>query len=139
MDEKGSPLFKCNVDKLKIKPQEPKLIIPSNKNNNFKSFSEQTNFKKFNIYLDLNNFDYEINKYNLGDKREFYITGMKKAIETLESLLEVRPVRNFGFSDEELTAYAKNLLASSQTIFIANNLIGSTSISLSSFPKLNLR
>jgi hypothetical protein len=44
----------------------------------------------------------------LEDKREFYITGMKKAIETLESLLEVRPVQNYGFSDEELLKFEIN-------------------------------
>ena len=36
------------------------------------------------------------------DKRELFITGMNKAIETLESLLEVRQVPNFQFSDEHL-------------------------------------
>ena len=52
---KRNPLFKCNVDKLKILPKKHELIIPSITNNNFKSFAEQTTFKKFNIYLDLNN------------------------------------------------------------------------------------
>ena len=88
IDEKPNPLYKCNIDKLNIIPQGHNLIIPL-KNNNIKVFSETNNFKKFNIYLDLNNFDYEINKYNLEDKREYFITGMNKAKETLASLLEL--------------------------------------------------
>ena len=99
---KRNPLFKCNVDKLKILPKKRELIIPSITNNNFKSFAEQTTFKKINIYLDLKNFDYEIEYYKLKGKRELFITGMNKAIETLESLLEVKQVYNFTFSDQDL-------------------------------------
>ena len=39
------------------------------------------------------------------DKREFYLTGMNKAKETLESLLEVRPVEDFFFYDEDLLEF----------------------------------
>ena len=67
-----------------------------------KSFTQDNDiFKDFNIYLDLLNFEYEIKQYNLEDKREFFINGMNRAIETIKSLLKVKKTKkDFFISDE---------------------------------------
>jgi hypothetical protein len=48
---------------------------------------DQNGYKDFNIFLDLCNFEEEIIKYNLQDNKELFIQGMRKAVNTLKSLL----------------------------------------------------
>ena len=93
---------KCNFDGFKnsigfanitVKKKNPNRIFTLNSNG----------FKAFNICLDICNFDYEINKYNLQSKRDFFLSGLTKAKTTLEKLLKVKQVKNYVFSDKDLT------------------------------------
>ena len=78
-------------------------------NQNLKQFNSQENsFKDYNIHLDLYNFEDEIKKYKLEEKREFFIIGMDKAINTLKSLIKVKQVKNHFFRDEDLIKYGIN-------------------------------
>ena len=47
-------------------------------------------FKNFNIYLDTYNLEEEMKEYNVTHYSNLFIDSMKKAIETLESLLRVK-------------------------------------------------
>ena len=61
-------------------------------------------FKKFNIYLDLENIEKEIVDYNLEQYREIYITSLQNAVKTLESLLTVENCSYpFKLYDENIT------------------------------------
>ena len=89
--------FKCNIDSFE---EEPLLAKKAQiKNTNSKQNSENE-FKNLNIYLDLSNFEEEIKLYNLSSQREFFITGLNKAINTLQFLLKVKPPKNYIFYDE---------------------------------------
>ena len=93
------PIFKCGVNTIKSIPKIATNKSPLNK----RILDNNSNtFKDFNIYLDLNNFDYEINLYNLTDKRELFVLGMQKAIKTIQTLLKVKPTQNYVFTDEQL-------------------------------------
>ena len=69
-ERKTEPIFRCGVDTIKSIPKMASNILPiinltdkrilSNNNN-----TDEDGFKDFNIYLDLNNFDYELNLYHL--------------------------------------------------------------------------
>jgi len=102
---KKTPIFKCHTDKFNIIPKSAKTILPrqENNNDNMKSFSFQAGyFKDYHIHLDLYNFEDEVKKYKLQAQRELFITGMKRAVNTFQSLLNVKQVKNYVFQDEQL-------------------------------------
>ena len=59
-------------------------------------------FKNFNIYLDTCNLEEEMKEYNLTHYSNLFIDSMKKAIETLESLLKVKETGCYYFKDEDM-------------------------------------
>ena len=64
---------------------------------------DKDGFKKLNIYLDLNNFNEEIKLYNLIKYKEMFESGMKKAVNTLTSLLKIKnKAQNYKFIDEQI-------------------------------------
>ena len=89
--------FKCNIDSI----EEIPLLAKKEqiKISNSKQISED-DFIYFNIYLDLLNFEEEIKLYNLTSQKEFFVTGLNKAINTLQILLKVKPPKNYIFYDE---------------------------------------
>ena len=97
-------IFQCGVDMIKTTPIPAKNVIPlKNKNIIKKRELDSDGFKDFNIYLDLENFNKEIEKFHLDDKRELFVEGMQKAVKTLKLLLKVKPIeKNYGFYDENL-------------------------------------
>ena len=99
-------IYKCGIDKVKPILLTSKNILPIDPNNiKYKRSLDNIDadgFKDFNIFLDLKNFDDEIIEIGLTDKREFFVTGMTKAIDTLKILLKVRPVPNYVFKDEQI-------------------------------------
>ena len=59
-------------------------------------------FKNFSIYLDTYNLEEEMKYYNLSQYSNLFISSMKKAIETLESLLKVKETGCYYFKDEDM-------------------------------------
>ena len=105
--EKLKPIFRCNADSIKSTPIIINTTLPmESKNSNYKRTLDNIDkdgFKDFNIYLDLLNFEDEIIKYNLTDKRELFINGMNKAIKTIKTLLKVKiPDKNYQITDEQI-------------------------------------
>ena len=104
---KEKPRFKCRYDERKFFEKPSKITIP-NERDNIKSFAvgDTGDFKDFNIYLDTENFDYEVSYYHLFAHRDLFLNGMKRAIKTLQSLLKVKPVsKNYQYSDDEIAAF----------------------------------
>ena len=98
--------FRCGSNDFNPTPFYPQTIAPLKEDNKkYKRLLDSDGFKDFNIYLDLNNFNEEVKKYKLNDKRDIFVSGMQKAIKTLQSLLRVKQVQNFVFPDELLIKY----------------------------------
>ena len=75
--EKQRPKFKCRFDEYKINPQPSTIIIPDEKRENIKNFaSDNEVFKDFNIYLDLENFYYELEEYDILRHKNLFLNGM---------------------------------------------------------------
>ena len=105
---KKEKLFKCNSDKLEPKPIKAKNFIPISKSIKDKRHLDSEGFKDFNIYLDLFNFNHEVELYNIENyRKEIFIQGMKKAVETIKTLLKVKaPTTNFLLSDEDIKQFS---------------------------------
>ena len=106
--EKKRAKFKCKFGKNKISPKPATLVLPNKKKDNMKIFatSNTEKFKDFNIFLDLVNFDEQIQSYHKTKYRQLFLNGMERAVKTLQSLLKVKPVsKNYQFDDEKLTHF----------------------------------
>ena len=97
----NNPVYRCNYDGFKNKINFANITVKSNNPNKIFKLNED-GFKDFNIFLDLFNFDYEIQKYGLSEKRDFFANGLIKAKTTLEKLLKVKQIDNYVFVDEQL-------------------------------------
>ena len=98
-----NPITKCGKDNFTPIPLSNKNLLPLNeKETKSKRSLDSNGFKDFNIFLDLKNFDDEIKKYHLEDKRDLFVKGMQKGIKTLQSLLKVKLTRNYIFTDANL-------------------------------------
>ena len=98
--------FKCNIDSIKETPQlMNKSFIKENPNS---KRNLENKFKDLSIFLDLYNLEEEIKLYNLTEQREFFITGLKNAVHTLEKLIKIKRPKNFFFSDELLLVHSIN-------------------------------
>ena len=98
------PKYKCGVDSIKQLPEKA-LYKSDTKSGNLKSrkLGIEDNFKDFEIFLDLSEFNDQIIEYNLTDRKEFYITGVRKAINIIKSLLKVKiHDKNYYITDEQL-------------------------------------
>ena len=100
--EKMKPIFKCEVDKTEPIPKLATEKLPIKNSQRILNNLDEDGFKEFNIFLDLNNFDYEVELYNLSATRELFVSGMVKALNTIKSLLKVKPTQNYKFNDEQL-------------------------------------
>ena len=98
--------FKCNIDSIKETPQLMNKTLEI-KNPKLKR-NLGNKFKDLNIFLDLNNLEEEIKLYNLIELREFFITGLKNAVNTLEKLIKVKPAKNYVFTDEMILRHSIN-------------------------------
>ena len=94
---KDMPQFRCGSDKLQMPSKPIGEHFSTNKtNSNYRHVfnAKVEEFKEFNIYLDLQNFNYEIETYNLTSKKDFFLQCLNKAINTLKTLLKVRPLND---------------------------------------------
>ena len=107
------PNYRCRIDtfepiRVSLEKSKPINIQNSNSKRTLDN-GDQDGFKDFNICLDLFNFEEEIIQYNLQDKRELYVKGMTNAINTLQSLLRIKPLKgNFVFKDEDIEEISIN-------------------------------
>ena len=104
--QNNTNFYRCGIDKFKPIPLSSKNIAPIDKNNpNYKRILDNTDeegFKDFNIYLDLYNFEDEVERYGLSENRNLYVTGMTRAVDTLKTLLKVKQTKNYKFSDQDI-------------------------------------
>jgi len=129
------PNYRCGIDTFEPIEVSISRSIPINtQNSNSKRTLDnvdQDGFKEFNICLDLCNFEDEILKYNLQDRRELYVQGMTKAVNTLKSLLRVKPHQlNWGFYDEDIEEIGINRWNKS---LIGNNTKGMKNLDIDLF------
>ena len=101
----SNALYRCGESKVKPIPLPLDRLSSNQKGKEKYKRSLDSEFHDFNIFLDLNNFDDDIKKYNLKNKRDLFVTGMEKAVKTLQSLLKVKSPGNFYFYDEDLRDY----------------------------------
>ena len=121
--------YKCGLDMIHVNPIE--VNIPSTEQNHQINgrLLDTDNFKEFNIHLDLINLEYELKQNNLEDqdKKNFFINGIQKAIDTLKILLKVKPVKNFQFSDQQIEDISINKWDSTK---IGNNSPGMADVGI---------
>ena len=107
-----APVFKCEHWDYEERNALPTRIIESSvkKDENKRRVEGETQtetFKDFNIYLDLENIEYEYDLYkNIKQvPKDFFIKSMNKAVKTLQSLLKVKPLRqNYYIKDVDFKA-----------------------------------
>ena len=117
-------LFRCGFDNEKDKAINFKGYKPINKTNNlYKRRLDPDGFKDFHIYLDVKNVERDIRIYALDDYHDLLINSMKKAVETLQNLLRVKPhAYEYSFLDgdidEELKIkdWDKNIVGTTATL-----------------------
>ena len=98
-------LYKCGFDDKREEPILYKIYKPINKTNNlYKRKLDDDGFKDFNIYLDVKNVENDIKIYNLDSYHDLFINSMKKAVQTLQTLLKVKPHDNeYFFENKDIT------------------------------------
>ena len=101
---KRKPVFKCSPDTKKPIPIPAQNILPIDKKSlKNKRTLDSDGFKEFNIFLDLENFNYEAAQYNINENtKQIFINGMNKAVQTIKSLLRVKPPNNCYFTDDQI-------------------------------------
>ena len=92
--------FRCGVDDHYKAPLSATHIIKNEDDNRRLNDGE---FKDFHIYLDLINIKNGIRQYHLEEYENLFINSLNKAVKTLETLLKVKPIDNYGFTDENIT------------------------------------
>ena len=99
---KSRPLFKCehDVEEEKGKVSSPNKIIERSdkEKEDYKrrmdTEIDSNGFKDFKIYIDLVNIKEDIKTYNLSKYEDLMISSMNKVVNTLQSLLKVKPLKN---------------------------------------------
>ena len=101
---KHKPVFKCSPDTKKPILISSQNILPIDKKTlKNKRTLDSDGFKEFNIFLDLENFNHEAEQYNINENtKQIFINGMNKAVQTIKSLLRVKPPKNYIFTDEQI-------------------------------------
>ena len=95
-----APTFKCFHNDSEEKHPLPNRAIKYDKSSKRRIDDEVASdgFKEFNITLDTKNVENDIEKLGLQNQKDFFISSMKKAVETLQTLLRVRPLdKNLGY------------------------------------------
>ena len=102
---KMPPLYKCVHDENEEKNNVIYQPIKTDKTSKRRVENEQTvEFEDFKIYLDFKNLEEDLKKYGLFSQRDFFVSSMKKAVSTLETLLKVKPLiyDNYNMEDSFL-------------------------------------
>ena len=92
--ESPKTLYKCGKNHLKTKPQPAKNPIKVDRNNlSFRRKLSSDGFKDFHIYVDFTNIEKEIEIYKLNNYKNLFISSINKAVDTLQKLLKVKPLK----------------------------------------------
>ena len=88
------PIFKCIYNDYDEKHPLSYVVIKNNETEKIKrkTDSDSSDFKDFNIYLDLENIKNDIKNNGLEKNMNFFISSMEKAVNTLQTLLKVKPL-----------------------------------------------
>ena len=113
MTKEHNKLYKCGVGYYKRNPLVSGNEIPINYTNSLYRRRLQDldsdGYKKFNIYLDFENLKEEMKTYKLEKYQDTIINSMKKAANTLMSLLKVKSLPNdYWISNLDLKIYDIN-------------------------------
>ena len=99
--------YKCGADKSKIKVKPAKHYKKVDKNDpayKRRIDSSEDGFKDFNIYLDTENIEKQIQEFNLQSYESLFLKAMNKAIETIQSLLKAKELsREITFTDDDIS------------------------------------
>ena len=87
----NKPIYKCIHEDYEEKNPLPNIIIKSNDIRKRK-VQDSSEFKDFNIFLDLENIKKEITSNGLDKYTNIFISSMQKAVNTLQTLLKVKPL-----------------------------------------------
>ena len=94
ISQENNFFYRCGADDNNIAPIPAKNYVKiDNQDRRLNDNEEQ--FKDFNIYLDLINIKNDIKKYKLQQYENLFINSLKKAVETLETLLKVKKQKRF--------------------------------------------
>ena len=87
-------ILKCIHNNNEEKNPLPNIIIKRKgiRKRRIQNDSPSSEFKDFNIFLDLENIKKDITNNNLQSKMNVFITSMQKAVNTLQTLLKVKPL-----------------------------------------------
>ena len=106
-------IYRCGVNGKGKKPIIEKNAILLDKNSElYRRRLQNTDsfgYKNFNIYLDLVNLENDIKIYNLVKYHDLIIDSMKKAVQTLESLLKVKQTNEYYIFTDESIKEANNI------------------------------
>ena len=113
--------YRCGVDDQEIKTIPVSSTVSVNDDNRRLNTGE---FKDFKIYLDLINIKNDIKKFHLEEYEDLFIDSMNKAVETLESLLQVKNLgKGFIFTDQQII---KIKISDWNKTIIGNKAIGNS-------------
>ena len=87
------PIYKCMHNNNEEKNPLPNIIIKRDQIRKRRIQDETSSeFKDFNIFLDLENIKKDITNNGLQSKMNIFISSMQKAVNTLQTLLKVKPL-----------------------------------------------
>ena len=94
--------YKCGINLDTDEPQELSETEEQEITNDRRMLNSD-DFKEFNIFFDLVNFQKEIDDNGIDQgKKEFFKNGIETAITILKKLLKVKPVKNYKFTAKQL-------------------------------------
>ena len=113
--ETKQPIFKCIYNDYDEKHPLSYVAIKNDGTEKIKRKTDSSDFKDFNIYLDLENIKNDIKNNGLEKNMNFFISSMEKAVNTLQTLLKVKPletesgyyIRDADFQELKITKWDK--------------------------------
>ena len=113
---KQKNFHRCGIYDKKVMPKVQEGIPNKEGQFKFKRKLDSDGFKDFNIYLELENLESEIEENGLSKYHDLFINSMKKAANTLTKLLKVKPnidsnpiiyIKDEDLTDLEITKWDK--------------------------------
>ena len=92
---KIQPLFKCEHDDYEETHPLPNRLVKQSEPSKRRIEGEETSeYEDFKIFLDFTNLENDMKTLGVENQKEFYENSMKKAVNTLSSLLKVKPLEH---------------------------------------------
>ena len=91
---KRQPLFKCEHNDYDETHPLPNRLVKQDVSSKRRNEGEETpEFEDFKIYLDFANLEEDMKSLNMESQKDFFENAMKKAVDTLTTLLKVKPLK----------------------------------------------